>query len=342
MIRRPALRTLPLLLLLMITASLALAADEMPDTSGMTPLQRLVWQAKQMNKEAGLEETKPTVFEIPAGVRRLTETGGDEGDCAWSPDGASIYYDYREGQLQEIRRFDLADGKIETVSLPMESARNPQISPDGRFMAFMRNTPPLGRKVWVMRLEDGEQAKLVPGQGREEEADPIWSRSGAKLYLSVHNKGIPFFTPYEITREGERMKSLAGAHDLPGSSYKHPSLSPDGKQLAWALRRGRSGTINVMNTRIAGLSEEYEFPGYFIGLADWLPGGDRMVVSYLVLDEPRAGYSLGFADLATRTLTPWLNLSSSDGNVSVSPDGKQLAFTAKVDGHSELFIADLP
>ncbi len=345
MTRRPVLRTLPLILLalLIMLPNLATAADEMPDTTGMSPLQRLVWQAKQLSKESGEGEAPtPTLLELPTGVLRLTETIGDEGGCAWSPDGASIYHDYRKGKLQEIRRLDLADGNIETVSLPMESARSPHISPDGHFMAFVRSMPSMGRKVWVMRLEDGEQAKLVPSPDRDEEADPAWNHSGAKLYLSVHKRGVPFFTPFEITREGERMESLAGPHDAQGSSYQHPVLSPDGKQLAWILRQGRSGTISVMNTQIAGLSEVFEFPGYFIGLADWLPGGDRMVVSYLVLDEPRKGYSLGIVDLATQTLTPWLNISNSDSNISVSPDGKQLAFTAKVDGHSEIFITDLP
>ncbi len=341
---RPVLRALPLmLLLLLIMSGFASATDELPDTTGMSALQRLLWQAKQLNKEGGEAEAPvKEPFELPAGVTRLTETDGEEGGCAWSPDGASIYHDFRKGELHEIRRFDLADGKLETVSLPMESARSPHISPDGRFMAFVRSTPGVGRKVWVMRLEDGEQAKLTPSQNRDEEANPAWSSSGAKLYLSVHNTGVPFFAPYEVTREGERMESLAGPHDEQGNSYQHAVLSPDGKRLAWALRRGRSGMISIMNTRISGLSEEFEFPGYFIGLVDWLHGGDRLVVSYLVVDEPRAGYSLGIVDLTTNTLTPWLNLSNSDGNMSVSPDGKQLAFTAKVDRHNELFITDLP
>ncbi len=343
MTRCPALRSLLLIPALLLTASIVLAADEVPDTTGMTRLQRLIWQAKQMNREAGIEEpSQAAALELPPGVRRLTTTPGDEGVSAWSPDGASIYYEYREGKVAEIRRLDLADNKTETVSMPMESTGSPHISPNGKFMTFVRGIPSQGRKVFVMRLEDGEQAKLTPTMERGEEADPVWSRSGAKIYLSVHNRGVPFYDPYEITRDGERFKSLLDGHELPGSSYQRPAPSPDGKRVAWCLRRGRSCTIKIINTRIAALSEEHEIPGVFFGMADWLPDGKTMVVSYLLLDDPRAGYSLGFVDLETDQLTPWLDLSSTDGNVRVSPDGKQATFTAKSQGHSELFLADLP
>lgn len=339
--RRAGIPALSLILLASLMAATIAAADEMPDTTEMSPLQRLVRRAQQMGADHS-RDAEPVELVLPEGVTRLTHTDGDEGTMSWAPDGKSIYFGYREKSLQEVRRIELDTGEVTTVSLPMESAKNPDISPDGKFMAFERVAAGIGRKVWVMRLEDGEQAKLTQTAGHAGEGEPCWSASGRKVYFTSQGQGTPFSAPMEVTREGERLKSLVESHDREGFSYLRPRVSPTGGKVAWAVRSGRRGFIQVIDRKISTLREEFDFEGYFIGGVDWLPGEREMVVTYLVLDKPLEGYSLGRVNLETGELTHWLNLSGADINPRVSPDGKRVAFTAKVDRHAELFIAELP
>jgi len=296
-----------------------------------------------MSEDANAQENpEPTEFVLPEGVTRVTNTPGDEGVCSWSPDGKALYLGYREKSLQEVRRIDLDTGETTPVSLPMESAQKPDISPDGKFMVFVRTAAGTGRKVWVMRLEDSEQAKLTTASGHDVESDPVWSHSGRKIYMTTTTEGIPFGAPTEVTREGDRLKSIIDAGDRAGLSYSRPMASPSGRKTAWSVRSGRRGFIQVIDNKITSLREEFEFPGYFINGQDWLPGEREMVVAYLKLDAPLEGYSLGRVNLESGEFTPWLDMSKSDINPCVSPDGKRVAFTAKVDGHNELFIAELP
>jgi Tol biopolymer transport system component len=305
------------------------------DTTGLTPLQKVMLQARQLGAAAPV--AAPDTLTLPAGVRRLTTTPLDEGRCAWSPDGRSLYYDVLDGGQRRLVRMDLATGEVSSIADPPREGFSPAVSPDGRFLVFTRNLPELHYKLWVMRLEDGEEAKLTDNGSSLHENSPAWSESGGLVYYSVSNNGTPNATPMVVTRTGENAEAL----EQGGGSYQTPAPSPSGKQIAWVIRFGASAFLRIVDARISALSEDFEFPGYFLSTADWLPGERRFVVSYLTLSAPLDGYRLGLVDLDRRQLEPWLDLPAAL-DPRVSPDGRQVAFRARVGGSYELFLADLP
>jgi Tol biopolymer transport system component len=309
--------------------------DAPADTTGMTPLQRVMLQAKQLSGPASIAASDTLI--LPAGVRRLTSTAADEGRCDWSPDGKALYYDVLEGGLRSLVRLDLATGEVAPVADTQREGSDPAVSPDGRFLVFSRTLPQLHNKLWVMRLEDGEEAKLTDDGSSLYEGSPAWSENGGLIYYSVSNNGTANATPMVISRTGENAQVL----EQSGGSYQNPAPSPSGKQIAWVIRLGRTAFLRIVDARISAISKDYEFPGYFLGSADWLPGERRFVVSYLALSAPRDGYRLGIVDLDRGQLEPWLELPAAL-DPRVSPDGRQVAFRARTGKGHELFLAELP
>ncbi len=309
------------------------AAD--PDTAGLSLLQKVLLKAQQQGSTAPVTVTDSLT--LPPGVRRLTRTAADEGSCDWSPDGKTLYFDMLDGSLRSLMRMDLATGEVSPIADTPREGFAPAVSPDGRFLAFVRNLPQLHYKLWVLRLEDGEEAKLTDDGSSLHETNPAWSENGGLIYYSQTNNGTPNATPMVISRSGENMQAL----EQGTGSYQSPAPSPSGKQIAWVIRLGTTAFLRTVDARISALSEDFEFPGYFLSSADWLPGERRLVVSYLPLSEPRSGYRLGIVDLDSGKLEPWLDLPAAL-DPRVSPDGRQVAFRARAGTGYELFLAELP
>jgi Tol biopolymer transport system component len=305
------------------------------DTTGMTSLQKVMLQAQQLRGPA--PAAAPDTLSLPAGVRRLTMTPGDEGRCDWSPDGKFLYYDALDGGLRSLMRMELATGAVTPIADTPREGFDPAVSPDGHYLAFSRNLPQLHYKLWVMRLEDGEEAKLTDDGTSLHEGSPDWSENGRFIYYSVSNNGTPNATPMMIARTGENAQALEQGN----GSYQNPAPSPSGKQIAWVIRLGTTALLRIVDARISAISEDFEFPGYFLSSADWLPGERRLVVSYLNLSAPRDGYRLGIVDLDRKQLEPWLDLPAAL-DPRVSPDGRQVAFRARASKSNELFLAELP
>ncbi|MCB1163466.1 MAG: hypothetical protein R3C71_10950 [Candidatus Krumholzibacteriia bacterium] len=310
-------------------------AQEAPDTSQMTPLQKLILKARQ---QAGTQPSAESdTLIIPAGVTRLTGTPGDEGKAAWSPDGQRLYYEYFEHGTRRIVRREMADGSVTALTDSLSSCRTPAISPDEQYMVFVRDVAALPTKLWIMRLEDGEIAKLTEEGGNRRELDPAYSHSGGAIYFAVNPVGRANAQPMLISRDGSNEEVLADA----AGSWQSPAPSPSGKKIAWSLRMGNSGTLRIMDAKVNALVEPFEFPGHFISSASWLRGERKLVVAYLDQSDARAGYDLGIVDLDTGELTPWIDMTNAIDPV-VSPDGSQVVFRARVDKHYELFLAKAP
>ena len=306
-----------------------------PDTSGLSSLQKVMLQAQQLGGK--LPTAPPDSVALPPGVRRLTRTDADEGPCAWSPDGKTLYYDILDDGPRTLVRMDLAKGEASPVADAPREGFNAAVSPDGRYLVFARTLPNLRHKLWVMRLEDGEEAKLTTEGGPMYEGDPVWSQSGGLIYYSLSNNGTPNATPMVVSRTGENVQPLEQGN----GSYQSPRASPSGSKIAWVLRVGATAGLRIVDARISALSEDFEFPGYFLSSADWLPGERRLVVSYLTLSAPREGYRIGIVDLDSLKLEPWLDLQAAL-DPRVSPDGRQVVFRSRVGKNYELYLADLP
>ena len=309
-------------------------APEQPDTTKMSRLELMAYRARQ---QAGAQDAPAALPPLPEGVTRLTETEGLEKQPCWSADGKSVFFAYEQGAVSTIRRLDLDTGRAVSLTDSIYRDSDPDISPDGRYLVWSSRRT-IGRKLWVMRLEDGQQAKLTPSMNNDRELSPCWSPNGRRVYYSQNQLGGAVTLPLAVSREGENEHVLLEEE----GQHLQPAVSPDGGRIAWLYRLGPTTAIRLMDATVTALYEEIPLADIQINGFAWLPGGERMIVSYLEAERFREGFDLGILDLATGEIQLLLDMGRSEMEPALSPDGKRLAFVANREGANELYVYELP
>ena len=115
----------------------------------------------------------------------------------------------------------------------LEVAADPKISPDGRWVAYVRRTGDIMTdrfrpSIWLIDTRAGEQMPLVAGTGAH--SQPRWSPNGDRLaYISTAAGGRPqLFVRWMASGESVR---ITGLPDSPSSI----AWSPDGRQIAYSM-----------------------------------------------------------------------------------------------------------
>ncbi|HEX9932593.1 MAG TPA: DPP IV N-terminal domain-containing protein, partial [Allosphingosinicella sp.] len=115
----------------------------------------------------------------------------------------------------------------------LEVATDPQISPDGRRIVYVRRsgdimTDRMRPSLWLIDTASGEQAPLVAGPGAH--MSPRWSPDGTRVaYISTAEGGAAqLYVRWLDSGESVRITGLPNA---PSSI----AWSPDGRQLAYVM-----------------------------------------------------------------------------------------------------------
>jgi Tol biopolymer transport system component len=310
-------------------------AASVPDTTKMSPIQLMAWRASQQGKSTRAVEVLP---DMPAGITRLTETDGQESEPCWSPDGKYIYYTYAGQGHSMIRRLDPVTGEVEMITSPDTRCKSPSVSPSGTHIAFEMTSSSLKSKIWIIRLADGQQAKLTSAAGIKRELAPCWNSNGYKIYFALSGNKSLKTSPWEIRRDGEQEKMVL---DDPGQ-HSQPRLSRAGDNVAWVYQMGSEISLRVINTKISAIYQDHPFDGMQITSYDWLPGDNSMIISYFDPDLDPKRFNLGIYDFETDTHSLFMDLGKSETYPRVSPDGKSLVFVSNRNGQKDLFLSPLP
>ncbi|HEU0309634.1 MAG TPA: S9 family peptidase [Sphingomicrobium sp.] len=112
-------------------------------------------------------------------------------------------------------------------------ASDPQISPDGRWVAYVRRsndimTDRARSAIWLLDVTTGEQRPLVTGAGNH--LSPRWSPDGKRLaYFSTAEGSSPqLFVRWMDTGQNARITSLP-------DSPQGIAWSPDGRRIAYLM-----------------------------------------------------------------------------------------------------------
>ena len=118
---------------------------------------------------------------------------------------------------------------------------DPQISPDGRQIAYVRRandimTDGVKSTIWLIDVASGTETPLVAGEGSH--SSPRWSDDGSKLaYISTASGGGP-----ELHVRWMRSGASANITALP-EGPSGVTWSPDGTQLAFTARVPGKGLV---------------------------------------------------------------------------------------------------
>src|SRR5213082_1748285 len=211
--------------------------------------------------------------------------------------------------------------------LALKSVGNPQLSPDGKWVAYTVTEQSLKdnrgiARIWLADVASGAVRQLTAGPGSDRQ--PRWSPDGRTLaFVSTRENGAQLWVLPIAGGEARRVTSLAdGVFDplwLPGGTGLLVT-----SDIKWPAQQ----EIDRRN--------------------DDFPTDARLWTGLLWRhwDDWRAGkrqhlFTVTLADGSTRDVTPVDHdvptiATSGDGDVSVSPDGKEIAVAL----HGDSTVAD--
>ncbi|MBI3438372.1 MAG: S9 family peptidase [Proteobacteria bacterium] len=202
----------------------------------------------------------------------------------------------------------------------LEYADNPEISPDGHWVAYVRvsadiMTDRFRRSIWLVSEDGRVHRPLVQGAGGY--SSPVWSPNGRAIaYVASEEEGAELRVFY---MDSQRSATLAR---LPGGAG-NLTWSPDGRTLAF------QGFVEEPNPQPAGMPPTPEG-------AHWAE--PARIINGVVYRIDGAGYvHAGFTQIFTlpadggtpRQLT--YQDRNHDGRMSWSPDGRKLVFAANAE-----------
>ena len=145
-----------------------------------------------------------------------------------SPDGREIYYSAGEGGRLGIYKKPVAGGDPVQVVGGLADHTVPRVSLDGRRIVFIRR----GAKTEIVQKElDGGQEKVL-SRGVEWETFSL-AANGKRLVLSAIPNRFQKLQILDVETKEVKVLEVPGSPDC---GQYHPSLSPDGKFLAFACR----------------------------------------------------------------------------------------------------------
>jgi dipeptidyl aminopeptidase/acylaminoacyl peptidase len=249
--------------------------------------------------------------------------------------------------------------------LEWEDVADPQLSPDGKQIAFTRRSvdkvnDKWDTSVWVMNADGSRQRSLVSGSA------PRWSPDGSKLlYIATGQpSGMQLWVRF--------MEGDGGATQLTRvtEAPTDPEWSPDGAQIAFRMNvptketwnialpaapKGAKWTeaprivqrLNYRSDRIGFVDDGYQH--LFVMAADggqarqvtngnwnhsaarWTPDSKALLFSSLRTPDSENAWretEIYRADVSAGTITALTHHKGPDNNPVASPDGKVIAYTS--------------
>ncbi|GAA4771063.1 S9 family peptidase [Novosphingobium ginsenosidimutans] len=263
----------------------------------------------------------------------------------------------------------------------LEAAADPQISPDGKTIAYVRRSADVMSdrvrgSVWLVDVASGEQRPLVTGPGSY--GSPRWSPDGSRLaYISGDEGGAQLWVRWVSSGAVTRITQLPDAPDA-------ITWSPDGSTIAYSMRVPAEGTSlgkPLPRPEGANWAEPLEIfdratyradgggyikPGFnhlFVVPADggaprqvtfgnfddngpiaWTPDGKSILFSAIRKDNWETEFNdseVYSLDLRNGNLTALTSRYGPDQVLAVSPDGQKIAYLGFDDTHRTYENAEL-
>jgi dipeptidyl aminopeptidase/acylaminoacyl peptidase len=185
--------------------------------------------------------------------------------------------------------------------LSLQRVASPQISPDGRLVAYMVGSTnweenAFDTQIWIADSRTGQARQLT--RSKKSSQSPAWSPDGSMLAFASDRTDKRQL--YVIDMLGGEAQVLTAIEEGVGSFR----WAPDGKSIAYAATEPTSTAAKQRNDKYG---------------------------EFQVVNEDHRMTHLFVVDIATKAIRPLTSGSFTVGNFEWSPDGKSIAFDHRVD-----------
>lgn len=194
------------------------------------------------------------------GLKRLTESPGNDLTPSWSPDGTRIAFGSARAGNYDIYTMN-ADGSNITRLTFADGNLHPTWSPDGSKIAFISDRTD-DEEIFIMNTDGSGQTRVT--NNTVTDFDPSWSPDGSKIAFSNYDEGGIFV----INVDGSGLKRLT----IDGAE---PGWSPDGSEITFSSFRDGNWEIYSMNADGTGQTRLTENPAVDYD-ASWSPDGTKI------------------------------------------------------------------
>ena len=254
---------------------------------------------------------------------------------SWAPDGEWLAFAEKPSADAPTRIFRLSLATLEKRPLTSPPPKTlgdiePQISPDGRLLAFVRGRSPSygNQDVWVQPVNGGEARRLTSGQYGFAAA-LSWTPDGAEI---VFTSGSPIIGGSRMARV-----PLAGGASQPvvgvGENAVHASVR--GKLLVYI--QSAIAPMDIWRLPLAGAPRSTEPPARFLvsaANAAYSPDGRKVA-----FDSERGGVNGIWLSNADGSHPFQLTtFKRESGTARWSPDSRRLVFDSIEAGNRDLYV----
>ena len=211
--------------------------------------------------------------------------------------------------------------------IALKAVSDPQLSPDGKWVAYTVSTPSLQdnrnvARVWVVEVATGKSRQLTGGPGSDRQ--PRWSPDGKTLaFVSTRDSGAQVWVLPIGGGDARRVSHLA-------DGVSDPLWLPDGSGLLVVSDIKWPANQEIDQRNGAYPTEARIWTGLLWRHWDDFRAGKRQHLFRVDIGTGKAT-DLTQIDVDAPTIA-----TSGDGDVAVSPDGQEIAVAI----HSDATVAD--
>lgn len=283
----------------------------------------------------GIEQNNWDIYVKQIGsttAKRFTRNPATELRAKWSPDGSHLYYlRYDKGGAIIFKRPLLEGEEVQVLKAPRYSSGDFNISPDERWISFNnREKPGHPARIQLIAIETGESKWLTqPDSSFKGDIHPTFSRDGSQLAF-IREKNATSMQLWQLSTKDGKLEQLTHEHQ----SINGFSWSADNRQLFYS--GDLTGLYKIWQVNLNN------------GKSQLLPIGDFQMVMPRVADDGSMIYAkmkddvnIWTYDLETGQAKSWRRQEGLELNPNISPDGKQVSFTARVGDKFQIWMANL-
>ncbi len=286
---------------------------------------------------AGFHEGSGSIYTVPSlggPARKVADANSWVYGLDWSPDGAHIVFAERgadAGLDFHLELLAIDSGRKRGLTVPPTSGHrdhSPTFSPNGRYIAFVRNSPTGGGDVVVLNVDGGTPRRLTHLHARIYGLD--WSEDGNAIVFASHHPGISRL--WRVGPDG------GGLEQIPTTARAIMGLTLASGRLVF---EEKSSEDDIHRIKVRGGADSKPHPvassTQWDGEPSLSPDGTRLAFA----SSRHGDVDLWIAD--SGGANPYR--LTSMGNLPLArprwaPDGQTLAFNASIDGIESIYKVD--